>query len=249
MQAREAHLRHLLTSGEMSDVTVKVGEKLFKCHKNMLIVSGFFREMFESNWQEAKGAVALFAGCDSETFAAVLEFIYLGTMPPQEKCAELYQLAKLLKYEKLKEVAKWQIFARIDPQNCLEMALYLHENVTQDPDLEFLISWYFNTYSFETADLADHPCAILLQLYKVGLKYQSESLKKASWDQFYLSFDLKTHLVDICKEITKARSPEMRERLNSLLKGPLGRQLEMNKEDQLKAHFEAYRDLNAALWT
>jgi hypothetical protein len=216
-EAQAAHNRWLLTSGEFSDVTVKVGEKLFNCHRALLVACGFFKAEFRSKYKDANAPVIEFNRCDAETFSEVLEFIYTGKFPSRDKCVEMFQLAHYLEHEALKELVKWQIFTFASNDNYLQIALMLTQLGIEDPDLEKLSGWFLKTFSFEQLDLSKLTCLNVLRVYQMGLKYTCEPVTRAAAEQFGICFDPQKDLISLFECITQERSSALRDFLKSHL--------------------------------
>ncbi|XP_072017054.1 uncharacterized protein [Amphiura filiformis] len=73
-------LKQLQVDKTFCDVTIKVGSKEFRAHKNILAASsGYFKTMFASGFREAGAAEILVEG-ESDIFEVLLDYMYSGEM-------------------------------------------------------------------------------------------------------------------------------------------------------------------------
>lgn len=79
----------------MSDVTIKVGEKKFMCHRFQLTRhSDVFAKMFRDNLKEGQNREVEIKGFDEETVANFIQFMYCGTLEKSDEYTqELMHLA------------------------------------------------------------------------------------------------------------------------------------------------------------
>ncbi len=118
-------------SGEMSDVVLLCGGKIFRCHRVVLAAaSEVFLAMFGgNNFTEACGGPIEVEDTDRETLEALIGYIYTGSCPRLKELAPtLLQAADKYLMPKLKHICENAMLGVVDFDNVdrvLELA-YLH---------------------------------------------------------------------------------------------------------------------------
>ena len=124
----------LLKLKQHTDVTVKCGEKLFDCHKNILASrSQVFNTMFESNMKEKITGSVEVKDMDHKVFEDLLKYIYSGEAPNiDDHTEELFAAADQYQLEKLKEICEAKLCLKLDVSNCIDLLVLgdLHHALT-----------------------------------------------------------------------------------------------------------------------
>ena len=119
------HLGSLLETATLSDVTLAVGDKEFKAHKNILSArSPVFRAMFQHDTKEHKENRAQISDCDPDTVEEMLQFIYTGEAPRlKEMTHSLFVIADKYQLERLKKMCEQALWEKLDVQNAVDTLL------------------------------------------------------------------------------------------------------------------------------
>lgn len=114
-------LEVLYFTGRFSDVILRVHDKEFKVHRNILASQSIiFEEIFNKNFDERVVEIKNVKNFDSQTFSTFLNFFYSGR---QKNCIvmELFELASLFEVLQLMEDCKAQMLASLNESNMLEI--------------------------------------------------------------------------------------------------------------------------------
>ncbi|XP_045212797.2 ectoderm-neural cortex protein 1-like [Mercenaria mercenaria] len=106
-----------------SDVTIRIGTKLYVCHKIMLAaMSSYFQVMFTSGMKEETDKVITVQGIEPETFSTVLNYIYTGKNPLNiSNAQDLLLAAVYLQVETLQNLCEEFLLMQIDTSNCVDI--------------------------------------------------------------------------------------------------------------------------------
>lgn len=106
-----------------SDVTIRIGRKLFQCHKIILgALSLYFQVMFASGMKEEKDKVITVQGIEPEMFSHVLSYIYMGKNPVTMSNAQnLLATAVYLQIETLQNLCEEFLLMHIDICDCVDI--------------------------------------------------------------------------------------------------------------------------------
>ena len=122
----QTHYKELLLSGKCCDVTIKVQNKRFKCHRGILSVrSPVFSAMFEHDVQEEINDKIIVKDVDSTIFQEFLLYLYTGSEEhlSMGNVIDLYKLADKYTVEDLKDVCVDHIKENITLENFCEFFL------------------------------------------------------------------------------------------------------------------------------
>ena len=119
------HLGSLLETATLSDVTLAVGDKEFKAHKNILSArSPVFRAMFQHDTKEHKENRVQISDCDPYTVEEMLTFIYTGEAPRLKEMAHsLFVIADKYQLERLKKMCEQALWEKLDVTNAVDTLL------------------------------------------------------------------------------------------------------------------------------
>ncbi|KAK6176343.1 hypothetical protein SNE40_014644 [Patella caerulea] len=115
--------RRFFEEGTLTDITINVSGKKFKCHRVILAsMSVYYETLFSSNFKEAtQEELTLPLDTDCDTFEEVLQFIYCVTDTVDSSHAEkLFQITDFLQINSLKSTLIEQLLYDLDSENCLE---------------------------------------------------------------------------------------------------------------------------------
>lgn len=115
-------MKNLLSTGVMSDFTIKVDEHEFKVHKNILAAaSATFSAMFAHECEETLTGVMKIHDHTKEAVRDFIHFIYTGEIETEENAMELYQLSALYHIPVLKDLSEEMIIDNIREIDVLEV--------------------------------------------------------------------------------------------------------------------------------
>lgn len=118
-QQMNGKLTEFKASGEFSDFTIKVREKEFKVHKNILAAqSPVFRQMFTNDDAENEKN---FNNFGEESFESFLNFFYSGEVDEGANAMKVFEFAMVFDVEFLKTMCLNKISASLSPENALEV--------------------------------------------------------------------------------------------------------------------------------
>lgn len=95
-----------MLNGEHSDTIIKVKEKDFKVHKNILAVrNSFFHEMFKNDIKDKTMDVVTIDYCEPDIFHSFIHFVYTGKVDKisVKNVCDLYELADKYQEDQLKK--------------------------------------------------------------------------------------------------------------------------------------------------
>ncbi|GFO38885.1 kelch-like protein 25 [Plakobranchus ocellatus] len=106
------------------DVTIKVENETFPCHRFILSAnSGFFEAMFRSGMREAlDGQVELKKNISAETFRMIRDYIYFGTdILTEENVMQVWHASNQLQIEFLYESCNQLLKKILSKENCIDI--------------------------------------------------------------------------------------------------------------------------------
>uniref|UniRef100_A0A8D8B572 Protein roadkill n=1 Tax=Culex pipiens TaxID=7175 RepID=A0A8D8B572_CULPI len=105
----------LLSSSQLSDITVKVGRRTFHAHKAVLVArSTVFAAMFQHDMREAQRNEIVIPNMDPQVFEEVLRFIYTDKVEGLPKMAyELLEVAEKYDLARLKVICENELLTGI----------------------------------------------------------------------------------------------------------------------------------------
>lgn len=99
-------LKKMVLNGEHSDVIIKVKEKEFHLHKNILAVRNpFFHAMFRNDMKGNTTGIVSIDDCEPGIFRTFIHFVYTGKVDKlsSENACDLYEVADKYQEDQLKE--------------------------------------------------------------------------------------------------------------------------------------------------
>jgi len=128
-------LRRLFSDPSDADMTIVVGEKTFKVHKNLLKArSNYFRTLFESGMAETRTNEVTIEDADPKIFKHFLEYLYTGLAPKSliEVAWELLPLSDRFDAPMLKNKCERAIISHISAANALKGLQLAHSHCCSD---------------------------------------------------------------------------------------------------------------------
>lgn len=124
MAALQAGIGSLRTEEEISDIEIRIKNRIFRCHKAVLIaMSPYFKTMFTIGMAESKAKRIDLQDIDEIPFEKFLEFIYKGNMTLEnlEDCVEMLRIGALFQVESIQETCEESLIEQVKIDNCVEM--------------------------------------------------------------------------------------------------------------------------------
>ena len=114
-------LESMLDSGQHSDVTIVVGERLFQCHKVILgAISPYFEAMFSHDMVENRDGIVTLHDIEPDIFDNVIRYIYTGRNSVcEENVEKVFQTASLMQIPCLQEKCEEFLLAQASYENCI----------------------------------------------------------------------------------------------------------------------------------
>ena len=131
----EAQTRNemLWSQWKFTDAEIHCGGERFPVHKAIVAVgSSFFESMFESGMSEARGGIVVIHDANPTTLQAVLQYLYLTTIPNDVDMVELFALAHRFNLQGLVEIAGERMLSCITVDNIHARATMLRRHM-HDP--------------------------------------------------------------------------------------------------------------------
>jgi len=114
----------LLSSGQLSDLTVRCEEQQFYCHKNILATrSPVFAAMFQHDMAEQRKNEVKITDLSSTVVKHMLEYIYCGKFHDNSDTANLLAAADKYDLRELKTACEVSLAKSITLSNCLELVV------------------------------------------------------------------------------------------------------------------------------
>ena len=106
-----------------SDITLRTGKKLHKCHKVMLAaLSDYFKVMFVSGMKESEDDTISLTGVDSHIFSLVLQYIYTGSISINvANVQDLLSTSVYLQISPLQRRCEQFLINQLDEINCIDV--------------------------------------------------------------------------------------------------------------------------------
>ncbi|KAK6195231.1 hypothetical protein SNE40_000702 [Patella caerulea] len=116
-------LADLYINNQMCDLDVKVGRKVFHCHRVVLsAVSNYFRAMFESGMKEANDNSITLNSISPMCFKIILDFMYCGfDIFYVDTVEEVLEASVLLQMRNLEEECIKFMASNLGTNNCLDI--------------------------------------------------------------------------------------------------------------------------------
>ncbi|CAG5131884.1 unnamed protein product [Candidula unifasciata] len=131
-QAREnQELLHLFyRSGELCDVDITVGSRVFSCHRLVLAcVSHYFRAMFTSKMAEATEKSITIQDIEEEAMDKLIQFAYTSRIKlSTENVQSLLYAASILQIETVANACSSFMQSHLHPSNCIEVRSFAQQH-------------------------------------------------------------------------------------------------------------------------
>ncbi|XP_041372118.1 kelch-like protein 18 [Gigantopelta aegis] len=120
--------------GKLCDVTLKVGEQKFSCHRIILAATiPYFNAMFTHDMVEAKQDEISMQGIDASALESLVNFAYTGKVElDQNNVQSLLIAASFLHLQSVKEACCDFLKERLHPQNCLSVRAFADQYMCSD---------------------------------------------------------------------------------------------------------------------
>ncbi|KAI3368355.1 hypothetical protein L3Q82_008057 [Scortum barcoo] len=118
-----ADLLDLYQRGEQCDITIRVAEQVFSCHRAILCArSQYFRAMLSGSWMESSRQCITLQGLGPDEMEILLQFMYgaIVDLPPGASASQVVLAADMLGLEGLKNVVEMVLtrdFCRFFPKS------------------------------------------------------------------------------------------------------------------------------------
>ncbi|XP_005098214.1 kelch-like protein 8 [Aplysia californica] len=128
-----ALLYQLYQAGELCDVEISVGKKVFLCHRLVLAcVSLYFRAMFQSQMMEATEKSIRIKDIDEEAMSQLIEFAYTSKIRlSTDNVQAILYAASILQIETVATACSNFMRSHLQPSNCIEVRRFadMHNRV------------------------------------------------------------------------------------------------------------------------
>ena len=127
-------LRGFVEDDVLVDVTLRVGQKRYSCHKIMLCASSvYFEKMFLSGFKESDSSDVELMGISSLGFDEIHNHIYSGDIKLTEtNFIDVYDAADMLLFAEVKEKVITYIYGTLSHKTCLKYGLFADERDITD---------------------------------------------------------------------------------------------------------------------
>ncbi|XP_072167277.1 kelch-like protein 24 [Diadema setosum] len=157
-------LYDLWKDNQLTDVTLKVENRSFRCHRNVLAsTSPYFHRMFCSNMQESRSKVVALKGIKAESLSTILDFTYTSRMTiNNDNLPNVLEAADMLLMPEVKQFCIEYMEQRLGASNCL--GIYALADRFNCADLATR-AWQYALRNFRTvrkhAEILEQPLDIL----------------------------------------------------------------------------------------
>ena len=172
------NLGKLLESQQLTDFTIRAGDKELKVHKAIIAAqSPFFMTMFQTDMKEAqKGTMEIESTTfDPQVVEEMVTYLYTGKVPNMESMAkDVYAIAHMYQISHLKHLAEQQLANTLTMENIIE-TLILAERLEGD-QLRGACLEYINHNADQFTGLegwmaklqagTNQPCLLVAQMFK-----------------------------------------------------------------------------------
>jgi hypothetical protein len=129
----ETRREMLWSQRKFTDAEIQCQGERFPVHKAIVAVgSSFFQSMFASGMSEARDGIVIINDVNPTTLRAVLQYLYLSTIPNDVDMVELFALAHRFNIQGLVEDAGERMLSRMTVDNIHARATMLRRHM-QDP--------------------------------------------------------------------------------------------------------------------
>lgn len=197
--ALQNQLESMYETGDFCDFEVRVENRVFKVHKNVLAArSSTLASMLLHDMMEKKTGMVEIGDCDSETFQAFLKFLYTGKSDviAAENAASLFEVADKYDVQYLKKKCHHFMMNNFSVESFCEFAIlalrhddwvlvqvakmFLRSNINAIVSSEQLHNLFTENPSFagdSLFKLSADSVQCLISLYEVADKYNVQDLK------------------------------------------------------------------------
>lgn len=247
---RESYFSSLVDKPAGADMRFKVDGHEIWAHTLLLKQVEYFDAMLSRGFKEGHDRIAVFDATDHKTFIELLHYVYTGKVRAEvlgnmQDCLSLLQLAEFIGHEDLKTVCMQHVFEKISDESYISVTVaQLQMN---DPDLQRLCDWFSKLdLSFSTKlDLESIRPLELLTLYYIAKKHQVKNLDVRCSDCLKRRITLEAGFVELCQQIMRMKSPELKKVLVDIVKEKRDMYTKMmtGKKGDYQAHWKAYKDI------
>lgn len=123
METLKTGVENLYQDTEMTDVIIKVNNRLFPCHKTVLAaVSPYFKSMFSTGMKESREHKITLQDMNEVAFDKFLKFVYTGKEDViGEDVTEMLRMAAIFQVDCLQARCEEILVEELRNENCLEM--------------------------------------------------------------------------------------------------------------------------------
>lgn len=122
-----ARMKELWTTGMYSDFSIFAGPEEFRVHKNVLSVqSSIFAEIFQHGKQERQKNLMRIPNFSITSIGQFLAYFYIGIVPDNANCMELFALATKYNVQKLKKSCTEAILKNLNQSNAFDILIFGH---------------------------------------------------------------------------------------------------------------------------
>ncbi|XP_067943792.1 kelch-like protein 8 isoform X2 [Watersipora subatra] len=145
-------LNEFRLKGEMCDLELKVGTRLFRCHRVVLsCTSRYFRSMFTSQMRESRSSSVELKDLDVTAVDSLLQFAYTGRLTITIDSAQaLLHASSFLQFDLVAQACSDFMKQQLHPSNCLEIKKFAEQH--GHTDLEELANSYISDHFNEMVD-------------------------------------------------------------------------------------------------
>lgn len=122
-------LKSLLSDASMCDFKFIVGKKEFQVHRAILAASSpMMKKMFTVDMAESNKGMCEVSEIESDTFAALLAFVYCGDLPENfsEMAVKLYEAARYYQIDRLEKACALELRNNLSVANALEIYRWVY---------------------------------------------------------------------------------------------------------------------------
>ena len=123
------NLKQFTTEKKFTDVTLKVDDKEYPCHKVILCASStYFDKMFCSDFKEQNSSVVELFGISQVGFDEIYKYIYSGHYDLNEENAiEVFDVSDMFLFENIREKSLSFIFYNLNEFTCVDYFLFAYK--------------------------------------------------------------------------------------------------------------------------
>lgn len=123
METLKAGVENLYQNMEMSDLEIKINNRLFRCHRAVLAaVSPYFKSMFSTGMKESREYRITLQDMNEVIFEKFLKFVYTGNEDAiGDDVIEMLRMAAIFQVDCLQDYCEDVLIEQLRNENCLDM--------------------------------------------------------------------------------------------------------------------------------